>query len=84
MFVALIVLLLWIVVTAMFIVLGVCVTSPILFIIGILLLFVPLFVGDYRNSQTPRGKAQNHKAREKQKKIEKEFGLIEYWEDKDK
>ena len=76
------VMLLWIFAIAFCIVGGLMICSPILFLIGVLLMVIPLMIGDFHNSNTPRGHTQKRREYNRQKKIEKEFGIIEYWEDK--
>lgn len=51
-------------------------------IVIILVAFILLLIGDFQYSQSSKGKKENMRHHQKQKQIEKEFGLIEYWEDK--
>ena len=76
------VMLLWIFVIAFCIVGGLTICNPILFLIGVLLIAVPFVIGDFHNSNTLKGRVQKRREYNRQKKIEKEFGTIEYWEDK--
>lgn len=76
------IMLMWVISIASCILYGIMVCSPILCLIGILLVVVPFIVGGYYNSTTPKGRIQKRREYNKQKKIEKEFGIIEYWEDK--
>ena len=80
----LIILLAWVIVVAVFIVFGVSITSPVIFLIGILLLVVPFIIGECKKSKTSKGRREKYNNRKIQEEIEREFGLIEYWEDKDK
>lgn len=72
----------WILIMAVFISIGLLACNLFLFVLGFLLLFIPFAYGDYKYSQTPKGKKENIKKYEKQRKIEEEFGIIEYWENK--
>lgn len=71
---------LWILLIAFFIFIGIVMCSPILFLFGMGLLFIPLIIGEIKASTTVRGKLQRRRRYKKQRKIEKEFGIIEYWE----
>lgn len=51
-------------------------------IIIIVVTFICLGIGEFQNYNTPKGRNQANKRSMEQKKIEKEFGIIEYWEDK--
>ena len=68
----------WIMLVSGFIVVGFITTSALLFLIGLCLLFVPLFIGEVHNTFTPEGKKQAQRDKEIQLEIEKEFGIIEY------
>ena len=48
----------------------------------IVTVFILLGIGEFQCYNTPKGRKQARKEYENQKKIEKEFGTIEYWEDK--
>lgn len=76
------IMLLWIIGVGFFISFGLCFSQPYIFFFGVLLLFIPMIIAEWKRNGTPTGREQARRNKQRQKKIEKEFGLIEYWEEK--
>lgn len=53
-----------------------------LLVFGVLFVLVYFCIGEYKSSKTPRGREQNKRQYEREKKIEEYWGTIDYWEDK--
>lgn len=79
---ALLLILLWIFLCAGLMSVGLVCCNVLSFIFGIFLFFGPILAGDYICIKTPKGQEKKRKEKERQLKIEKEFGIIEYWENK--
>lgn len=53
-----------------------------LLVLAILSAFVYEFAREWNQMRTPQGRKQIHKEIQREKKIEKYWGTIDYWEDK--
>ena len=53
-----------------------------LLVLAILSAFIYEFIIEWNQMRTPQGRKQIHKEIQREKKIEKYWGTIEYWEDK--
>ena len=53
-----------------------------LLVLAILSAFVYEFAREWSQMKTPQGRQQIHKEIQREKKIEKYWGTIDYWEDK--
>ena len=71
----------WIFAVAIFISAGIMSTNVLAAIIGIVLLIVPFIYSGANQIKTPQGRKAIKKHYEREKKIEKEYGIID-WEDK--
>ena len=71
----------WIFTVAIFISRGIISTNILATIIGVVLLITPFIYSGANKTKTPQGRKAMKKHYEREKKIEKEYGIID-WEDK--
>lgn len=71
----------WIFTVVIFISGGIMSTNVLAAIIGVVLLITPFIYSGANKTKTPQGKKAMKKHYEREKKIEKEYGIID-WEDK--
>lgn len=77
----LLVIIAWIFVVATFISVGIMSTNVLFAIIGVVLLMAPFVYSEANKTKTPRGRNSMKKHSKREKKIEKEYGIID-WEDR--
>lgn len=71
----------WIFTVVIFISGGIMSTNVLAAIIGVVLLITPFIYSGANKTKTPQGRKAMKKHYEREKKIEKEYGIID-WEDK--
>ena len=75
-------LIIWCIIIGTLLLFGIIFTNLFFFLLSIILFFVSFIYSEYKINNSEKGRKQYYIKKEKQKKIEKEFGIIEYWEDK--
>lgn len=82
MYIGCLVIVCWIFGIALLVTGGLMATSPIMFLLGVLLLAIPLTIGDFYNSFTLRGRIESANRKLEEKQLEKEYGTIDFWKRK--
>lgn len=80
---AIVVIVLWILLTGGFIGVGVMCTNLAMVMIGLLSLFGFIIIGEVCRANTPKNRYHYRKMEQREKKIEREYGVIDFFDKKD-
>ena len=69
----------WIILTSLVLFLAICCSNAIISIIGVVMLFLPFFIGMVQYEKTEEGKRERAYHNNLEKYIEKEYGTINYY-----